>query len=88
VIAIQQIRLEQKQEDYRRELKDTVERIQKRISRKNKNIPESLQKLLHYKKQQRQELILTLNTYLDRNQNLTKTAQEPMAELAKDLLTK
>ena len=39
-------------------------------------IPESLQKLLHYKKQQRQELILTLNTYLDRNQNLTKTAQE------------
>lgn len=145
VIVIQQIRPEQKQEDYRRELKSTVERIQKRISLKNKNykvragvgkevegvlgisdsfkeardslefigifveqsaqqgpytaffsdmgifkllckvdnpeelyeyIPESLQKLLHYKKQQRQELILTLNTYLDRNQNLTKTAQE------------
>ncbi len=39
-------------------------------------IPESLQKLLCYKKQQRQELLLTLRTYLDRNQNLTKTAQE------------
>ena len=39
-------------------------------------IPESLQKLFHYKKQQRQDLIMTLNTYLDRNQNLTKTAQE------------
>ena len=145
VIVIQQIRPEQKQDDYRRELKGTVERIQKRISQKNKNlkvragvgkevegvlgisdsfkeardslefigifversaeqghyiaffsdmgifkllckcdnpeelyeyIPESLQKLLHYKKQQRQELLLTLNTYLDRNQNLTKTAQE------------
>lgn len=39
-------------------------------------IPESLQRLLHYKKQQRKDLILTLNTYLDRNQNLTRTAQE------------
>ncbi|MCI8784260.1 MAG: PucR family transcriptional regulator [Dorea sp.] len=145
VIVIQQIYPEQKQEDYRKELKETVEKIQKRICQKNKNlkvragvgkevegvfklsdsfkeardslefigifkersaeqnhhivffsdmgifkllckadnpeelyeyIPESLQKLLHYKKQQRQELILTLNTYLDRNQNLTKTAQE------------
>jgi len=145
VIVIQQISQEQKQEDYRKELKNTVEKIQKRICQKNKNlkvragvgkevegvlklsdsfkeardslefinifekpnaeqshhivffsdmgifkllckadnpeelyeyIPESLQKLLHYKKQQRQELILTLNTYLDRNQNLTKTAQE------------
>lgn len=146
VIVIQQIRQGQRQEDYRRELKDTVDRIQKRISQKNRNfkvragigkevegilkisdsfkeardslefigifeerggeqqgphiiffsdmgifkllckvgspdelyeyIPESLQKLLHYKKQQRQELIHTLNTYLDRNQNLTKTAQE------------
>lgn len=145
VIVIQQIYPEQKQEDYRKELKETVEKIQKRICQKNKNlkvragvgkevegvfklsdsfkeardslefigifkersaeqnhhivffsdmgifkllckadnpeelyeyIPESLQKLLHYKKQQRQELIHTLNTYLDRNQNLTKTAQE------------
>lgn len=145
VIVIQQIYPEQKQEDYRKELKETVEKIQKRICQKNRNlkvragvgkevegvlklsdsfkeardslefigifkdcnagqshnivffsdmgifkllckadnpeelyeyIPESLQKLLHYKKQQRQELILTLNTYLDRNQNLTKTAQE------------
>lgn len=145
VIVIQQISKEQKQEDYRKELKNTVEKIQKRICQKNKNlkvragvgkevegvlklsdsfkeardslefinifekpnaeqshhivffsdmgifkllckadnpeelyeyIPESLQKLLYYKKQQRQELILTLNTYLDRNQNLTKTAQE------------
>ena len=145
VIVIQQIYPEQKQEDYRKELKETVEKIQNRICQKNKNlkvragvgkevegvfklsdsfkeardslefigifkersseqnhhivffsdmgifkllckadnpeelyeyIPESLQKLLHYKKQQRQELILTLNTYLDRNQNLTKTAQE------------
>ena len=145
VIVIQQIRPEQKQEDYRKELKDTVERIQKRISQKGRNfrvhagvgkevegvagisgsfkeardslefigifdrqseihgphiaffsdmgifkllckadnpeelyeyIPETLWKLLHYKKQQRQELLLTLRTYLDRNQNLTKTAQE------------
>ena len=145
VIVIQQIRQDQKQEEYRRELKATVERIQKRVIQKNKGlrvragvgkevkgvagisdsykeagdslefigifeeqnaeydsrivffsdmglfkllckvnstkelyeyIPESLQKLLHYKKQQRQELILTLNTYLDRNQNLTKTAQD------------
>ncbi|MEY8410681.1 PucR family transcriptional regulator ligand-binding domain-containing protein [Lachnospiraceae bacterium 62-26] len=145
VIVIQQIRPGQKQEEYRRELKATVERIQKRISQKNKGlrvragvgkevegvtnisdsykeagdslefigifeeqnkdqdsqiayfsdmgifkllcktdstkelyeyIPEALQKLFHYKKQQRQELILTLRTYLDRNQNLTKTAQE------------
>ena len=145
VIVIQQIRPGQKQEEYRRELKATVERIQKRILQKNKGlrvragvgkevegitnitdsykeagdslefigifeeqnkdqdsqiayfsdmgifkllcktdstkelyeyIPEALQKLFHYKKQQRQELILTLRTYLDRNQNLTKTAQE------------
>lgn len=145
VIVIQQIRPEQKQEDYRKELKNIVDKIQKRICQKNKNlkvhagvgkevegvlrlsdsfkeardsleyigifkehsveqsphivffsdmgifkllckadnpeelyeyIPESLQKLFQYKKQQRQELILTLNTYLDRNQNLTKTAQE------------
>lgn len=39
-------------------------------------IPESLQRLLDYKKQQKKDLILTLNTYLDRNQNLTRTAQE------------
>ena len=145
VVIIQQIRQGQKQEEYRRELKDAVDRIQKRIVKKNKSlkvlvgvgkevagvmnlaesfneagdslefivilgeksgdsasqimfftdmgifkllckledtqelydyIPESLQKLFHYKKQQRQDLIMTLNTYLDRNQNLTKTAQE------------
>lgn len=146
VIVIQQIRQGQKHEDYRKELKATVERIQKRISQKNKGlfvragvgkeiegvsnisdsykeardslefigifedqhtdqesqiaffsdmgifkllcqvdsakelyeyIPEALQKLFHYnKKQQRQELILTLSTYLDRNQNLTKTSQD------------
>ena len=28
------------------------------------------------KKQQRQDLILTLKTYLEHNQNLTKTAQD------------
>lgn len=39
-------------------------------------IPESLQKLLYYKKQQRQDLILTLKTYLEHNQNLSKTAQD------------
>lgn len=39
-------------------------------------VPESLQKLYHYKKQQRQDLILTLKTYLEHNQNLTKTAQD------------
>lgn len=145
VTLIQQIKTGQKQEEYRRELKATVERIQKRILRGSKGltvrvgvgkevegvlsiadsfkeavdslefigilgekseehispimffadmgifkllckidnadelseyIPESLQKLLRYKKQQKNDLILTLNTYLDRNQNLTKTAQE------------
>lgn len=145
VVVIQQMSPGQKQEEYRRELKGTVERIQKRIFMKNKSlrvrvgvgkevagvlnlaksykeagdslefigilgektgdtavsvmyfsdmgifkllcklgdvqelyeyIPESLQKLLDYKKQQRQDLLMTLNTYLDRNQNLTKTAQE------------
>ena len=39
-------------------------------------VPESLQKLYHYKKQQRQDLILTLKTYLEHNQNLTKTARD------------
>ncbi len=39
-------------------------------------IPESLQKLYQYKKGQREDLIITLQTYLDKNQNLTKTAQE------------
>lgn len=145
ITVIQQVEKGQKQEEYRRELKATVDRIQKRISQKKKEllvrvgvgkevegvlnisdsfkeagdslefigilgepgdshllqimffadmgifkllcklssqeelseyIPESLQKLLQYKKQQRKDLILTLNTYLDRNQNLTKTAQE------------
>lgn len=145
VIVIQLLESGLNQKNYRRELKATVERVQGRISRKNKElkvragvgkevegignisesfreagdsleivrifedektgpssyltffsdmgifkllcktdstqelyeyIPESLQKLLHYKKNQRQELIQTLNTYLDRNQSLTKTAQE------------
>lgn len=145
VTVIQHVKEGQKQEEYRRELKATVEQIQKRISGKKKEltvrvgvgkevegvlnisdsfkeagdslefigilgergtgrashimffadmgifkllckldseeelseyIPESLQKLLHYRKQQRKDLILTLNTYLDRNQNLTRTAQE------------
>lgn len=39
-------------------------------------IPESLQKLLDYKKPQQEDLLITLQTYLDRNQNLTKTAQD------------
>jgi sugar diacid utilization regulator len=39
-------------------------------------IPESLQKLYDYKRPQRDDLIITLKTYLDRNQNLSKTAQE------------
>lgn len=39
-------------------------------------IPESLQKLLNYKKGLREDLIITLQSYLDRNQNLTKTAQD------------
>lgn len=145
VTVVQQVKKGQRQEEYRRELKNTVEQIQKRIMKKNKGllvrvgvgkevegvlhisdsykeagdslefigilggsgdghispvmffadmgifkllckvdtaealseyIPESLEKLFHYKKQQRGDLILTLSTYLDRNQNLTKTAQE------------
>lgn len=39
-------------------------------------VPEGLQKLYNYKKPQRDDLIVTLKTYLDRNQNLSKTAQE------------
>lgn len=39
-------------------------------------IPESLQRLYDYKKTQREDLIITLQTYLDRNQNLAKTAQD------------
>lgn len=39
-------------------------------------IPESLEKLFNYNKSQRDDLILTLNTYLDRNQNMSKTAQD------------
>ena len=38
-------------------------------------VPEGLQKLYNYKKPQRDDLIVTLKTYLDRNQNLSKTAQ-------------
>ena len=40
-------------------------------------VPESLRKnYIITKKQQRQDLILTLKTYLEHNQNLTKTAQD------------
>lgn len=39
-------------------------------------IPESLQKLYADKKSQKGDLLLTLRTYLDYNQNLMKTAQE------------
>ena len=39
-------------------------------------IPESLQKLYNYQKPQRDELIITLKTYLDYNQNLSKTARD------------
>ena len=39
-------------------------------------MPEGLQKLYNYKKPQREDLIVTLKTYLDRNQNLSKTAQD------------
>lgn len=39
-------------------------------------IPESLQKLLQYKKPQQDDLIVTLKMYLKNNQNLSRTAQE------------
>ena len=39
-------------------------------------IPESLQKLLQYKKPQQEDLITTLKAYLKNNQNLSRTAQE------------
>jgi len=39
-------------------------------------IPDTLKKLYYYKKPQRKDLLITLKTYLDHNQNLTKTAQD------------
>lgn len=39
-------------------------------------VPETLGKLYDYKKPQRDDLIMTLRTYLDKNQNLSKTAQD------------
>ncbi|MEG2016998.1 MAG: PucR family transcriptional regulator ligand-binding domain-containing protein [Clostridium sp.] len=39
-------------------------------------IPQSLQKLINYKKSQREDLLITLKTYLERNQNLKKTAED------------
>lgn len=39
-------------------------------------VPESLQRLYNYKKPQRDDLMITLKTYLERNQNLKKTAQD------------
>lgn len=41
-----------------------------------KYIPESLQCLYSYEKSDRDELLLTLKTYLDNNQSISKTAQE------------
>lgn len=39
-------------------------------------VPEGLQKLYNYKKPQRDDLLITLKTYLDRNLNMSKTAQD------------
>ena len=39
-------------------------------------VPEGLQKLYNYKKPQRDDLLITLKTYLDRTLNLSKTAQD------------
>ncbi len=39
-------------------------------------VPESLQKLYAYKKPQRDDLILTLQTYLNNSRNIKKTAQD------------
>lgn len=39
-------------------------------------VPEGLQKLYNYKKPRRDDLLITLKTYLDRNLNLSKTAQD------------
>lgn len=39
-------------------------------------VPETLEKLYDYKKPQRDDFIMTLKTYLDKNQNLSKTAQD------------
>lgn len=39
-------------------------------------VPESLQKLYNYKKPQQEDLVITLKTYLNHNQNLSKTAQD------------
>ena len=39
-------------------------------------VPEGLQKLYNYTKPQRDDLLITLKTYLDRNLNLSKTAQD------------
>ena len=145
VIMIQQVKKDQKSEEYRKELREAVKAIQKKIVAENKHlrvragagkevdgawkisesfkeaedalmfidilgednndkqsrvmlfsdmgifkllcqlddkerlleyVPESLQKLYNYKKQQRQDLLITLKTYLDHNQNLTRTAQD------------
>lgn len=145
VIVMQEVKPEQKVEEYRKEIKNTVVKIQKKVSSTSKTlsvrvgvgkkvrgiehipesfreatdslmfidilgedntdeiskvmifsdmgifkllcqlndpelmleyVPESLQKLYNYKKQQRQDLLLTLKTYLEYNQNLTKTAQD------------
>lgn len=145
VIMIQQVKKDQKSEEYRKELREAVKAVQKKIVAENKHlrvragagkevdgawkisesfkeaedalmfidilgednndkqsrvmlfsdmgifkllcqlddkerlleyVPESLQKLYNYRKQQRQDLLITLKTYLDHNQNLTRTAQD------------
>ena len=144
VIVIQEINLDQKQEEYRKEIKIIVEKIQKYIERHNNDlkvkvgignvvdgiinisrsfreandafnfvdvaneissigseiilfsdlgifkllckindtaelleyVPESLQKLYNYKKNMRDDLLLTLKAYLDRNQNLKRAADD------------
>lgn len=48
---------------------------QKDASLLQEYIPEGLKKLYEYKKPQREDLIITLKTYLDKNQNLSRTAQ-------------
>lgn len=145
IIVIQEVDAQQKQEEYRRTIKENVKEIQKHVAKSNKYlkikagagrvvegiinlpesykeatdaflfvdiagdiseedssqvmlfsdlgifkllcqlddssmlleyVPESLKKLYEYKKPQKEDLLITLRTYLDRNQNLSKTAQD------------
>ena len=145
IVAVQEVEKDQTQEEYRKEIKEVVEKVQEYVARHNKHlvvkagvgkvvegiihlpesfkeaneafmfvdiageiaeegnsrvtlfsdlgifkllcqlddpaqlleyVPEGLQKLYNYKKPQRDDLLVTLKTYLDRNQNLSKTAQD------------